>query len=388
MSLRAVKVAHVVEALEGGVLTYMRTVLPRLAALGCRVSLVYSPNRNWPGTFDVVSFLSKCGVSVRIVPMSRDIRLAADGMALVKLCEVLSEGRFDVVHTHCSKAGALGRIAARLVGIKAVLHTPHCFAFLRCGGRVRRWTYLNLERLLGRMTLMLLGVSRQEHELATKSQIVPSARSEYLDNPLEDRTGLDRGPSTGRRALLRRSFDIPREAAVVITVCRLVESKGVLTFLRAAELSRTPGAVFLAAGEGELRPRAEKWIRRRGLGDKVRLLGYVDAMDDLYEVADVVVLCSRAEGRPYALLEAMRSGRAIVAASVPGNTGLIRHEITGHLVAPEAGCVAEAVDSLLADEQMRRRYGRNARACVRKFHSPETHAAKLLRIYQRCCGAD
>ncbi len=382
--MKKTRVVHIVEAFEGGILTYMRTVLPRLVDCGYDVTLICSLDRKWVALPDAVREFETAGVTVHVVSMSRKVNLLSDVLSLMEVRRILSAGKFDIVHTHGSKGGALGRITAKLAGIRTVLHTPHCFAFLRNGGRLRRWTYLNFERFLGRITHMLIGVSRDEARIAMKRGIVPAAKCSYVNNALDDLPEATVDRDDQERASLKESFGISRNARVVSFIGRLVEYKGIWEFLEAAEISRDPDAVFAVAGDGELRPKVIQRIRERGLDQKIRLLGHVNNIDDLYTVSDVIVACSRAEGQPYCLLEAMRIGRAIVATAVPGNRSLIHHGKTGHLVSKDVGTIAAAVDLLLDNKDMREELAANARREFLNSHRAQEQVLKLKKLYDRC----
>jgi len=375
------KVAHIVEAFGGGVLTYLRTVLPRLASAGCNVTLVCSLDREWPGSAAAVAELEASGVVVIVVPMARNTRPLANAAALFRLRRILRDGAYDLVHTHASIGGALGRVAARMAGVRAVFHTPHCFAFLRCDGRARRHLYLCCERLLGKLTTGIVAVSREEADAAVSRRIVPAHKCRRLDNVLDDKPAVCGDLAAGERAAIKSAFGIPPEKMVVAALCRLVEYKGVFRFLESAGLSRAENALFLVAGDGPLMSAAKRWIARRDMRRRILMLGHVPNTDDLYRVSDVVVSCSRAEGMPYVLLEAMRARRAVVATEVPGNRSVIRDGMTGRLVPPDPRCIAGAVDQLLADARLRERYGDNARAYFLDNHLPDNYAAALLGLY-------
>jgi glycosyltransferase involved in cell wall biosynthesis len=155
----------------------------------------------------------------------------------------------------------------------------------------------------------------------------------------------------------------------------------VYQFIRVAASAKTPSVMFLIAGDGELRPQVENLLRQGNVADRVRLLGHVEDVDRLYGVADIVVLCSRAEGQPYALLEAMQQGCAVVATRVPGNQNLICDGQTGVLVSGDDESVVGAIDRLLADPMLRKRLGDNARAYVMQHHDPGLQVSKLSDVY-------
>ena len=160
---------------------------------------------------------------------------------------------------------------------------------------------------------------------------------------------------------------------------RLVEYKGIFTFLETAGLSKSK-CTFVIAGDGKLKPEIEKYILANGFSRKIKLLGYISDMDRLYEICDIVVLCSALEAQPYLLLEAMRAGRAIVASNVPGNRELLMDE-RGLLVEPEPETIAKAIDTLLSDRQHRERLTQNARDYFCRRHKLEDQVQKLINIY-------
>ena len=375
------KVAHVTEAFAGGVVTYLRNVLPALVRRGCSVTLICSAHRSWPRGPRVLGELATAGVAVRPLVMSRSIRPLADLIALWTMWRLFVAGRFDVVHTHASKAGLIGRIAARLAGVRLVVHSPHCFAFLRCDGRLRRAVYIIVERVLGWLTHTLIAVSPSECQTAVKLRILPRTKCRFVNNGLApaSRPYASRGDfhSEPKDSVL----PVSPNSKVVATVCRLVKDKGVMCFANAARLSRTENAVFLFVGEGRSRPQLEHWVQDRGLQDRVRFLGYRDDMEALYQRVDLVVLCSRAEGESYVLLEAMRARRAIIATDVEGNSDLIVHGTSGHLVRAEPGEVAAAIDYLLSHGEIRAEYAANAYEAFRRDHRLDVQVSGLLDLY-------
>ncbi len=382
MHNKKTSVVHILEPFVGGVRTWVCTVLVRLVENGFDVTLICSLNRSCPDDDAQIRKLRDAGIKVHIVPMTRRINPLEDLRSFVRILRLLKKNHFDIVHTHSSKAGALGRIAAVSAGAGAVFHSPHCFAFLRSNSRLSKSFYFAIERLLAKLTNTLVAVSQSEADIAAEARIVPSQNCVVIPNALPA-TRIFPKPSSGEKcSAVKASLTINEDARIVTTACRLDEYKGIFRCLQAARHSRTPDPVFLLAGEGKLRTAAQEFIRQNRLAGKVKLLGHVSNMERIYAVTDVVVLCSDAEAQPYLLLEAMRAKCPIVATAVIGNTELISQRRTGLLAHPTPQSIAKAIDELLADKDKSDEYARNAYDYFCKHHTLENQVSKLTETYE------
>jgi glycosyltransferase involved in cell wall biosynthesis len=381
MKDKRLKVVHILEGFLGGTSTYMCTVLPQLVRNGLDVTLISSLNRSCPDAETRMSQLRASGVKVHIISMHREINPFKDTYSFVVILRLLSRNKFDVVHTHCSKAGALGRVAGFMTGKNVRLHTPHCFAFTRCDNRFKRLLYLFLERAIGGLTTKLVTVSSSQADAAVNSGIVPSYKCATVNNALSNGQSISSTTLPANNSVSKASLGLHEDTQIVSTACRLVDYKGIFRFLRAAELSRAANAMFLIAGDGKLRASAERFIKENRLSDRVRLLGHVSNMESIYAMSDVVTLCSDAEAQPYSLLEAMRARCPIVATSVIGNKELISHDRTGLLVEPQPESIARAIDELLANADKRNKYAENAYAYFCRHHTLEKQISELTEIY-------
>jgi colanic acid/amylovoran biosynthesis glycosyltransferase len=373
-----IKIAHVIEGFVGGISTYFCNVLVPLKEVGFDVTLIYSPDRCDAGALAKIDQLKEHGIKVHTVPMTRAINPVVDLYCLFVLTKILLNERFDIIHTHCSKAGALGRIAAGFAGTRKIYHSSHCFAFLRCGNFLTKRIYLLIERFLARFTTKFIAVSDSDAGSAKNWRIFDKDKCVIANNGLSVNTPCQKKPCE-TASKIRNFFNLPLESFVVVTACRLVEYKGLFIFLEAARLSKS-NAVFIIAGDGPLRKKLEKYISVNSLSDKVKLLGHVYDMDRLYRICDLVVLCSQMEAQPYLILEAMRAGCTVIASNVAGNRELLVGD-RGLLVEPEAQGLAKAVDYLLCDSQKRVQLAQNAYEYFSKRHKLEDQVRKLVSIY-------
>jgi glycosyltransferase involved in cell wall biosynthesis len=316
----------------------------------------------------------------RFVPaLVREVRPARDSAALASLVALLrGEIRAArrragggppglIVHTHSSKAGILGRAAARLAGAPVVIHTVHGFGFHpRQRPAVRRF-YIALERLAARWTSHVVAVAQADIDAGVALGIFARERASLIRSGIEIArfagAGLDRASAV--RAL---GFD-PERPLVGMVAC-LKPQKNPVDFVRVAGAvaASDPAAQFLLVGDGVLRPQVEDAIRRAGLEGRFRMAGWRRDVESIIPCLDVLVLTSLWEGLPRVFPQAMAAGRPIVAYRVASAAEAVVDGVTGHLVAPGdvAGAAARVV-ALLADPAGARRLGAAGRERVGEF---------------------
>ena len=269
---------------------------------------------------------------VQVPGLGREIRPWSDAQALWSLYRMMRALRPDVVHTHTAKAGVLGRSAARLAGIRHVVHTYHGHVLRGYFGAARTAAFRAVEKGLARRTRVLIAVSESVKQDLVALGIAPADRIRVI--PL----GLELQPLAGvlPRGGLRRDSGVPDGAPLVGIVGRLTAIKDIETFLLAAvRVSERDGRVrFAVVGDGELRPALEARAAGLGLGGIVHFHGWRYEMPAVYGDLDVVVNTSINEGTPVALIEAMAAGRPVVATRVGGTPDLLGHGSRGRLVPP------------------------------------------------------
>jgi glycosyltransferase involved in cell wall biosynthesis len=305
----------------------------------------------------------------RMAGLGREIAPLQDLRALFGLTRLMRRWRPDVVHTHTAKAGVLGRVAARAVGVPTVVHTYHGHVLRGYFSPAKTALFRWLEVRLAGRTHALVAVS--ESDLVA----LGIARPEQIRViPL----GLELLPLTGElpRGVLRREAGIADAAPFIGMVGRLVPIKDVPTFLRAACLVRAarPEARFALVGDGEERPALERLARDLGLDGSVAFLGWRHDLAPVYGDLDLVVNASRNEGTPVALIEALAAARPVVATRVGGTPDLIGEDERGRLVSagdPEA--LARAILETLSGAEAAR-----ARALAGRDHVLARHSSQRL----------
>jgi len=348
MSAHPQRVLHIVEATTAGVRRYVTDLVVGLRARGLDMAVAapWRRRQNY-GDMAFVANLKRRGAPFYPVTMQRRIGWW-DAATFVALWRLLRRERFALVHTHSSKAGFLGRMAAKCGGIP-VVHTPNGLYFLEKAG-VSRQFYLNLERLAGRLTTAMVAVSVGERNAMIRHRVVAPSRVRVICNGV-DVARVD-GAARSAKAEAKSRLGIRVDQRVVGTVGRLAPQKAPLAFVQAAKrvADEAPGTLFVWLGSGPLR--AEVEARARAENAPLRLLGHREDVWDVMRAFDVFVLASLYEGLSFALLEAMALALPVVVTDVVGTRDVVTDQVSGLLVPPNApAAVAGAILSLLKDPQ-------------------------------------
>ena len=291
------------------------------------------------------------GLEVIIEPALRaPIAPFSDVRALWHLVGLLGERRFAVVHTHCAKAGAIGRVAARRAGVPRIVHTYHGFPFHDFQSTARRHAYVAIEQHLGRFTDVTLCVGTGVATEAIRRGLASPERVRTIgvavDGPGVAVASMSaRNPRARRRA--RAALGAPLEGPVVGTVGRLTYQKAPEDFVAAMLALGRPDAVGVLVGGGELAERIDHLTRSLS-GPRLLMAGERTDVLEVLPAFDVFVLPSLYEGLPTAIVEAMICGVPVVATAVNAVPDLVVPGETGLLVPPgRPDLIAGAVRYLL-----------------------------------------
>ncbi len=305
---------------------------------------------------------------VHLEHMRRDLHAWRDALALLELVRLCRSLRPHIVHAHSSKAGALGRLAAALAGVPIRIFTVHGWSFAAYGGPVGRF-YLWVERLLRRLTTAVVCVAGSAREAGVGAEACRSDRTVVIHNAVDVSSFSAQSGHEG----------VPR----IVSVGRFAFPKDFGTLVEALASTRTEYRATLV-GEGPLVREVGAEVRQRGLAERVGLLGARGDVADLLASADVFVLSSRSECLPVSILEAMAAGLPVVATDVGGVAEAVQHGETGLLVPPgNPLALAEALDLLLRDDELRERLGTRGRERAwQHFDLPRFRRAHV-ELYRR-----
>ena len=321
------------------------------------------------------------GFEVTVLPeLVPTLSLRHDRAALRALTKILREQQPDVVHTHSAKAGGVGRLAAERAGVPRVVHTYHGFPFHEFQRPWVRASYVWAERYLCRRTDAVLAVGSAVAVEAIRRRI---ANSNQVRTTAVTIGGNVVACTPESKAAARARLGLPAAAEVVGTVGRLDYQKAPEDFLRALATLRHREAFGVWVGDGPLRGAVEREVDRRGLGERVLLLGDRRDVPDLLPAFDVFAMSSRYEGLPCALVEAMTAGIPVVATAVNAVSDVVLPGETGLLVPPQQPMLlAAAIDGMLDDPQAARERALRAKALLGDRFGTEHLGAVLDEVYR------
>lgn len=321
------------------------------------------------------------GLNVVTVPeLVSQVSPTNDTRALRRLTEQLAAGRYDVVHTHSAKAGALGRLAAERAGTPMVVHTFHGFPFHEFQSRARRGVYVSIERYLSRRTDAFLAVGGAVAAEAVRRGIAVPERVRVINPAIESAASV---ASPAVRASARRALGVPVGCTVVGTVGRVDYQKAPETFVDAIAALGRPDVYAVWIGDGPMRRQMEKRAMRRGLTGRFICVGHRDDVSDLLTGLDVFAMASRYEGLPCAVAEAMTAGLPVVATAVNAVPDVVLPGETGLLASPERPeQLAAAIGYMLDNPAEATRMAAAGRRLIADKFTPEALAEVLEATYE------
>jgi glycosyltransferase involved in cell wall biosynthesis len=384
MTKEPIRVLRVIARLNvGGPALHVTQLAAELDKRGYETTLVAGRVGEGEGSMEWAA--EELGVKPVFVPeLQREISPAADLPAIVELRRLIREHRPDILHTHTAKAGAVGRIAAALSGgarPKIVAHTFHGHVLRGYFSPWRTAFFRQLERNLARMSDALIAVSPEVRDDLVRLGIASEDKISVirLGLDLEGRTSAD----AGARARIRADLGIPSERFVAGWLGRMTEIKRADDLLRAfALLRRRREADLVLVGDGPLRLRLEELAADLGVSGACHFVGYQSDVGAYLSAFDAIVLTSANEGTPVTLIEALAAGRPVVSTDVGGVRDVVEPD-SGVLVGPgDLSGIADGLDLLAADPDLRDRFGAAGRARVLERYSVPRLVDDIDTLYQ------
>ena len=350
-----VKVAHIITRLDFG---------------GAQGNTLYTAAHLDRMRFDAVIIAGPGGMlGVKAEPgklvtaerLGRDINPLSDLAAFFELRALLKKMKPEVVHTHSSKAGILGRLAAASAGVPVIVHTFHGFGFHPAQSALKRNFFILLEKFCARFCDALIFVSSSNMETARAAGIGSPEKYRLI------RSGVKLGayPAKIDRAAKRASLGLRLENVVILSIGNAKPQKNPGHFLEAAArlAPRHPEARFIFAGGGEQLDDLRAGALARGLGGTCQFLGWREDSAELLAASDIFALTSLWEGLPRSLVEAFKTGLPAVCYSTDGVADILADGANGFRLPPgDLNAFCAALDRLLGDAALRAGMARAAAA--------------------------
>ncbi|MFH1395273.1 MAG: glycosyltransferase family 4 protein [Candidatus Omnitrophota bacterium] len=360
MDVKQIRILQI-SAVDVTVKYLLRPLIDKLGEEGYNVCAVCSRGR-------YISELREKGYSVDVINIDRKISFISNLKSLFFLYNYIRKNRFHVVHVHSPIASVLGRIAAKIARVPIIIYTAHGFYFHDNMEKWKRRIIIWVEKILGHLcTDMLFLQSREDEETVKHERIIEAHKVLWISNGVDIETFTVSSANDD----LKRSFGINKDDLVVGFVGRIVKEKGIEELVSAVyEVKKDiPNVKLLIAGDTlcsdrdtKTKKSIEKFIQLKGLENSIIFAGLKDNMPEIYGVMDVFVLPSYREGMPRSIIEAMASGKPVVATDIRGAREEVVKGITGELVpVKDVSALAAAVKLILRNNDLAVKMGHAAR---------------------------
>ena len=323
------------------------------------------------------------GIRLFTIPsLVRRISIINDIRALYGIYRIIKRVRPHIVHTHTSKAGALGRMAAYLARAPIIIHTPHGHVFNDYYGPFMTRLFVLAEKFLSLTTDKITALTVQERDehlaegISSKEKYVVIESGVALDLLMNMSVEINAG---------KKEFGIPLDNNVVGVVGRLVPIKGHKYLISAAKkiIEKSHNTVFIFVGDGHLKSELEEQAESIGIRNNIIFTGWRKDVPEILCLFDILVLPSLNEGMGRVLIEGMALGKPIVASKVGGIINLVKNGENGILVPPkDFNALGNAISQLIKNKALAEKMGKKGKSMVLPEFSSSAMANRMDDLYQ------
>lgn len=333
---------------------------------------------------------------MRMIPLAiprslNPIKLLREGL---KLWNILRREKPDVLHVHTPIASILGRVVGKVCGVKTIVYTVHGFTFHEHSREVSWWMHFAVEKVCSLFHDAMICVSLEDAKTAKRKSFYAPRGIFFIPNGVEP----ERYTPLKEEALasLKEDLCLQPNQQVVAFFGRINQEKGTREFVEAAiQICREfDDAVALLVGPTLSSEREQvleelQWmIAENDLKERIRFIGYRHDVPSLLQLCKVFCLPSWREGFPVTVLEAMMSGRPIVATTIRGIREMIRDEEEGLLVPiKDSEALADAISHLLRDEAFATKLGQRAHKRAESLYTLKHQLKRTHAAYKKILGA-
>ncbi len=324
--------------------------------------------------------LEKLGLQPMIIPeMQREINFKNDRIAYNKIKNIIKEFKPDIVHTHASKAGTLGRLAAHKMGVKVIIHTFHGHVFHSYFGKIKTEFYKLIERKLAKKSTKIIAISElQKVELVEKYKICSNNQTAVI--PLGFDLSRFQTNTNEKRAKFRNEWNIKNEEIAIGIIGRLVPIKDhhfFIDVINEITKKKLPNIRFFIIGDGEYKKNIINYIstkklpytKKKGEKSLITFTSWIKAIDVANAGLDIICLCSKNEGTPVSLIEAQSSLKPIVSTRVGGIENVVKENESALLSNPgDLDLFVTNLTRLITDSTMREKLSASGNHIYEKYN--------------------
>lgn len=349
----------------GGAQIHVKDISVGMKELGHTVILISGSGKNIYNAMDeegIPHYQSKY--------LIRNLHVLQDIKAFLELRKILKSMRPDLIASHSSKAGIIGRLAGRSLSIPTVF-TAHGWSFTEGVSRKKRIFYMGIEKCIGFVSDGIITVSEYDRKLAKSKKIVSADKLYTIHNGVHEIEHLVQTEQVN-------------SSVMMIMVARFAKPKRQLALLKALQKLQLIDWTLRFAGDGPLLLEAKDFVRKHGLQDRVQFLGNRQDISELLRESDLFILLSDWEGLPLSILEAMRSGLPIIASDVGGVKEAVTHSVNGYLIPKnDEEELLSRLSYLLSDSLLRREMGNESRRLYEEKFTFKQMLNETNRYYNR-----
>ena len=283
-----------------------------------------------------------------------------DILCLFKLIKLFRKEKIDIVHTHSSKAGILGRFAGKLGCVPIIIHTIHGFSFNDFQNFIVKNFYILFEKIAAAFTDSLVAVTKKDIEKGLNAGVGIKDKYTVI------RSGIDIGKFKNTKVdpiKKKEELNIKNTSwSIVGMIACFKPQKSPLDFIKAADIviREFPETYFLLVGDGELKSDIEELVKKLNLSENIIFAGWRDDINEVIRIFDIFVLTSLWEGLPRSIIQAFAANIPVVATKVDGSSEIIEDGINGYLTTPGYyEETAEKIKTLLKDKELAKKIAKN-----------------------------
>ncbi len=312
--------------------------------------------------------------------LGRELCPLKDILAFYKLYRIIKFQKPDIVHTHSSKAGILGRLAARLAKTPTIIHTFHGFGFNDRQNFIKKQLFISLEKICARISDILIFVSTSNMETAKTLKIGKPKQYKLVRSGIE----LDKYPAQINIPTKKEKLNLPLNGKIIVSLGNLKPQKNPEAFIELAKkiTSERKDTYFVFIGGGERLEEIKSTIAAANFTDKCRFIGWRKDAHEILRVADIFILTSLWEGLPRSLVEALKTGLPSVCYNTDGVSDILKSGTNGYLIKQgDNKDMYNKISLLLEDENIRRNMSIEAKKTELKDFDINYMVKQLEELY-------